>query len=63
VTSDPKTRVVRPQVDPNFMSSAHNWAVDYVVRTQVAHVLLGSKNPGLKFRVNLSTDNMFKKHF
>jgi hypothetical protein len=28
VTSDPKTRVVRQQVDPNFMSSAHNWAVD-----------------------------------
>ena len=45
VTSDPKTRVVRPQVDPNFMSSAHNWAVDYVVRTQVAPALLGSKKP------------------
>ena len=62
VTSDPKTRVVRPQVDPNFMSSAHNWAVDYVVRNQVAPILLDSRNPRLKFRVNLSTDNIIKKH-
>ena len=54
--------VVREQVDPIFMSLPHNWADDYVVRTQVAPVLLRPKNPGLKFRVNLSTDNMFKKH-
>ena len=62
MTSEPETHVVRAQVDPIFMSSPHNWADDYVVRKQVAPVLLGSKNPGLKFWVNLIKDNMFKKH-
>ncbi len=62
MTSEPETHVVRAQVDPIFMSSPHNWADDYVVLTQVAPVLLGSKKPGIKLRVNLCTYNMIKKH-